>query len=147
MKRVLVLYPGHQSHLTRGVINLTKALRGHSVRVDVSHVDQVSEEVHFGNYDAVLIGTSAHIERQQQRLARFVREYRPVLDDLTSAFFTVSMASDPSASVHTELESALRFTRLDFPRVKLSSRNTQTGETFASLLAEELTPSTYSATA
>ncbi len=93
MAKILIVYgttEGHTAKIARHIAQLATG-RGHAVEV----VDgrRAPQGIAPGAFDAVMVGASIHFGAHPRCVRAFVRAHRPLLEQLPSAFFSVSLAA------------------------------------------------------
>jgi len=71
---------------------IANAARDHGHQAHTVNIKQ-SKDAALEGYDAIIIGASVHMGKHERYVADFVRRNRAALDDLPSAFFSVSLAA------------------------------------------------------
>lgn len=90
MARVLIVYATRNGQTEKVARRMEQALADAGHAVTLCNVDKVGVEL--AGFDAILVGGPVYASRYPEKLARFVREQRSVLERVPSAFFSVSMA-------------------------------------------------------
>lgn len=93
MASFLVVYGTGEGQTAKVADCIDDALadRGHDVTtVDVEHVPS---DVTITDFDAILVGASIHVGKQQPAITEFVRINRDVLAERPTAFFQLSLSS------------------------------------------------------
>jgi menaquinone-dependent protoporphyrinogen oxidase len=97
--RVLIAYGTNEGQTAKIAEYLADTLRGNGCvadPVDIKH----SPAPHLENYDAVIVGASIRLGKHQRYVRDFVKQNRPALERLPTAFFSVSL------SAHDQTEAA-----------------------------------------
>jgi menaquinone-dependent protoporphyrinogen oxidase len=93
MARVLIVFDTGEGHTEKIASRMSEmAVRaGHSVETyDVGHLP---DPLRVDAYDAVLIGGSVHMGKHSPKLEQFVLDHRESLQQVPSAFFSVSLSA------------------------------------------------------
>ena len=88
--KVLIVYAtteGQTRKIARFMENVLQE-DGHQVVVSDAEADAPSPE----DFDSILLGASIHVHKYQKSLAKYIDNYRNLLNEKHSAFFSVCMA-------------------------------------------------------
>lgn len=91
--RAIVIYASHEGQTERIAVRIQQRLAEHSIpcdRYDV--VKQSADEIQLGAYDAVVIGSPLHYDHHDPRIRFCIEHNRGLLNDLPTAFFSISLA-------------------------------------------------------
>jgi menaquinone-dependent protoporphyrinogen oxidase len=102
--RVLIAYGTTEGHTARIAQYLADVIRswGHEAHpVDLERARAPDPN----DYDAVIVGASVHMGKHQTSVRNFVKQNRPALDRLPTAFFSVSLAAHGSTKAVKEVTS------------------------------------------
>lgn len=96
MTKVAILYGTSEGQTARISEHVARAMRdlGHEAET----VDVKEEPGGLDDYDGLVVGSSVHMGKHEERVRDFVVENRDLLERVPSAFFSVSM----TARDHTE---------------------------------------------
>jgi menaquinone-dependent protoporphyrinogen oxidase len=97
--RVLIAYGTNEGQTAKIAEYLADILRGNGCVADPVDLKR-SPAPHLENYDAVIVGASIHMGKHQRAVRDFVKQNRPALEPLPTAFFSVSL------SAHDQKEAA-----------------------------------------
>lgn len=92
MKSFLVLYATQEGQTKRIADHVGARLRENGLSCDVSNVKQLPADFSLTNYDAAILAASVHIGKHQREMACFVRQNRQRLDQMRTAFLSVSLS-------------------------------------------------------
>src|SRR5215207_7744501 len=92
MTRILIAYGTYEGHTARIAQYLGDVIRAQGYEVDVVNVECAGTGEPDG-YDAVIVGASIHLGKHERHVVGYVRENRDILEDLPSAFFSVSLSA------------------------------------------------------
>jgi menaquinone-dependent protoporphyrinogen oxidase len=93
MSRILVIFGTHFGETCVIATRIAKRLREHGHEVDVLDAHLGTEHAPPADYDAVILGSRVEFGRFSNEVLHYVRTYRALLDDIPTAFFSVSMAA------------------------------------------------------
>ncbi|WP_266080380.1 menaquinone-dependent protoporphyrinogen IX dehydrogenase [Haladaptatus caseinilyticus] len=93
MARVLVVFGTSEGQTATIAERIADVLESEDHYTTLVHGRHVSEEFRLRDYDAVIVGASIHMGKHQRYLTRFVREHAAELNELPSAFFSVSLTA------------------------------------------------------
>lgn len=99
-KRVAVLYSTTEGQTEKIAHHISEYLRTHGVDVAVMHAGEVPLDYTLENSDGVIIGASIHIGDHQKDVHSYVKAHIEELNDMPSAFYSVSLiaADDPEVA-------------------------------------------------
>jgi menaquinone-dependent protoporphyrinogen oxidase len=92
MPRILIVYATTHGHTAKIAARVAKAARGADARVDVREVEDVGE-VEPEDLDGLIVGASVHGGRHQDSIVEWATRHVKPLQDLPSAFFSVSLTA------------------------------------------------------
>jgi menaquinone-dependent protoporphyrinogen oxidase len=92
-RRVLVLYGSTYGHTGTIARRIADVLEANGADVTVLSGDAIPLDASPCDYDGVVIGASVIAGRHQRALRAFARRHRAVLNDMPSAFFSVSASA------------------------------------------------------
>lgn len=95
MVSVLVLYGTGEGQTAKVAETVAEALeeRGYEVTVTDVAAESESGSVDVNEFDAVLVGASIHVGKQQAEIRTFVTERRDAFESRPTGFFQVSLSS------------------------------------------------------
>ncbi len=100
MARILVVYGTTEGHTRKVALRIGQIARGHGHGVDV--IDATLHPSPDG-FDAVIVAASVHQLRHQSSVIHFAAEHRHRLNELPTAFFSVSLSA-ALADPHHQVE-------------------------------------------
>ena len=90
--RVLVLYATSEGQTEKIARHIARGLADRDIPVDRHNIaDESVVAVSLDAYDAVVVGSPMHYSHYDVRLADYLQQYKSVLNDIPSAFFSVSL--------------------------------------------------------
>jgi menaquinone-dependent protoporphyrinogen oxidase len=92
-RRVLVLYGSTYGHTGTIARRIADVLEANGAAVTLLSGDAIPRDASPCDYDGVVIGASVIAGRHQRALQAFARQHRAVLNDMPSAFFSVSASA------------------------------------------------------
>jgi menaquinone-dependent protoporphyrinogen oxidase len=92
MTKILIGYGTTEGHTARIAERIAEVLRSYGIEAQALDLKQ-SKATGLGGYDAVIVGASIHMGKHEGYVVDFVRKNRLKLEDLPSAFFSVSLAA------------------------------------------------------
>lgn len=147
MLRLLIVYGSTEGQTRRIAERMTTIAREAGHEVTALDSTALPGRLDLQEFDAVLVGASVHQGRHQEAVVAFAKQYRAVLAQKPSAFFSVSLEAAVAGEEHrdeankyvrefveetgwepgmtTAVAGALRFTEYDFLKrlmMKLISR-------------------------
>jgi menaquinone-dependent protoporphyrinogen oxidase len=93
MSRILVIYGTHYGETCVVATRIANRLREFGHEVDLVDARLCTEHVPPADYDAVILGSRIEFGRFANEVLQYVRTNRALLDDIPTAFFSVSMAA------------------------------------------------------
>jgi menaquinone-dependent protoporphyrinogen oxidase len=103
MTRILIVYGTTDGHTRKITQVLAENLRARRCSVDIVDSAGSGWRVSPESYDGVIVAASVHVGDYQRSVARWIRMYGPLLNDLPTAFISVCLAvveKDPVAREH-----------------------------------------------
>ena len=92
MAHILIAYSTTDGHTRTICEHLKQVIEGHAHRVTlVSIADE--PDLDLRPYDKIVVGASIRYGKHHERVYRFVRQHRTVLDGKPNAFFTVNVVA------------------------------------------------------
>jgi menaquinone-dependent protoporphyrinogen oxidase len=102
MQRLLIVYATREGHTRRVTEHLLEAFQGHGIFVEMADASHLQPDLALrGAYEAVVIAGSVHMGKYEPELVRFVAKHRSDLEQLPSAFVSVSMSEAVLQSTST----------------------------------------------
>lgn len=93
MSSILILYDTTEGQTRRIARYVADAVAGDGRLVDVHEIRKLPRGFAVDRFDAVIVGASIHMGRHSKRLSKFLAMYRPGLERIPSAFFSVSLSA------------------------------------------------------
>ncbi|MFG0265323.1 MAG: menaquinone-dependent protoporphyrinogen IX dehydrogenase [Rhodopirellula sp. JB055] len=92
--RNLIVFASHEGQTEQIAERIHQRLRDHSMPSDVLDVvHHTATEIQVEAYDAVLVGSPMHFGRHDPRIRFFIEHNLGLLNEIPTAFFSVSLAS------------------------------------------------------
>lgn len=104
MKPLVVFYATREGQTRRIAEHMVDRFHKHGHQAQVLDVAQAPTPFDFGNYSAAVLAASVHIGQHEPEMVRFVRMHREQLDQLPSAFISVSLAEAGAEDPNRTLE-------------------------------------------
>ena len=89
--RTLVLYATEEGQTEKIAHRILDGLAQHNIPSDLHNIADESVTPALDAYDAVVIGSPMHFSHYDSQLADYLTEYQSVLNEIPSAFFSVSL--------------------------------------------------------
>lgn len=109
-KPVLILYATREGQAQRIAEFLDARLRERGLVGDVSNVRRLPTGFSLKAYSSAILAASVHSGKHEQEMVNFVRKYRQDLQQLPTAFLSVSLSQagvqDPAAPKERRLQAA-----------------------------------------
>lgn len=100
-RRILVVYASHYGQTAKIAHFIAHHLREAGEIVTLSRVNDLPRAIAPGQFNGAIVGASINFGKHQRSIRRFVRANRQVLEQLPSAFFSVSGAAcSPDEATH-----------------------------------------------
>jgi menaquinone-dependent protoporphyrinogen oxidase len=93
MATILILYATTEGQTARISERVAQTLRAQGHAAQTCPVEVAERYISAAKYDAVIIGASIHYGRHPRSLRALVRDHRAILDERSSAFFSVSLSA------------------------------------------------------
>jgi menaquinone-dependent protoporphyrinogen oxidase len=109
MKHILIVYGTTDGHTRKIAQVLAENLRARRCSVDIVDAAGSLWRLSPESYDGVVVAASVHIGSYQRAVARWVRTYAPVLNDLPTAFISVCLGVlEPGPRARVELNNIVQ---------------------------------------
>lgn len=92
-KRIAVVYSTTEGHTEKIARHIGARLRERGVDVAVMHADEVPLDYTLENSDGIILGASIHVGQHQNSLKDYVMAHVDQLNEMPSAFFSVSLTA------------------------------------------------------
>ena len=92
MKPILILYASREGQTGRIAAYIGEKIRSHDFPATVLNADQISENFSLTPYAAAIIAASVHGGKHEREIVRFVKHYRDALQQMPTAFVSVSLS-------------------------------------------------------
>ena len=103
--RILIVYGTRFGHTEKVAHRVAEVLRDSGAQVTLQLADLMGPNLDAHAFDAVLVGASVIVGRHQHSVVQFVKRHADVLNDVPSAFFSVSgTAADPRPAERAALQ-------------------------------------------
>jgi menaquinone-dependent protoporphyrinogen oxidase len=89
--KLLIVY-GTTEGQTRKIAEFLK-MEAEKSGAQVTLCDATREQINPEGYDAVMIGASVHMQKYQTAIAHYIKSYMAALNDMRTAFFSVSLTA------------------------------------------------------
>lgn len=93
MARILVLYGTTEGHTAKIAEHIAETVRDNGHDVEVREGSKVPVGFSVEGFDGVIVGASVHRGKHQPYIAEFVKENLSLMQDMLSAFFSVSLTA------------------------------------------------------
>lgn len=101
MKSIAVVYATREGQTRRIAEHVAATLRARGFVVDVLEVARDgTPDFDPSRYAAVVLAASVHIGKHEREMAQFVKEHRATLEQMPSAFLSVSLSEAGAEDVH-----------------------------------------------
>ena len=100
MHRLLIAYSSSEGQTLKVAEFIAEVIRERGHLADIADVAMLSGAHLEKDYDAVILGASIHAGRHQKSMVHFAKKYASRLDDLATAFYSVSLTSVSKDPVH-----------------------------------------------
>ena len=97
MARIYIPYSTGEGQTAKIAQYIVDVIRAHGHEADPADIRQ-SESTMPTGYDGVIVGASIHMGKHDKHAVGYVRDNRTVLEQLPSAFFSVSLAAHGDAA-------------------------------------------------
>ena len=105
MKPVLVLYATREGHTKCIAEYLTGKIQSLSLPARLLEVTQLPNGVSLVDYSAVVLAASVHVGKHEPEIVRFVRRHRADLNQMRTAFLSVSLSQAGAQDTQATSES------------------------------------------
>jgi len=106
MAKILIVYGTKEGQTMKIAQRIGDVVRQYGYQVDLNNAEEIREDSSLQNYSGILVGCSMHLQQYSPAVTNFIRQYKPHLERLPSAFFSVSMI-DATSSWGAQLEKPL----------------------------------------
>lgn len=110
MKPILILYATREGQTQRIAEFLSVQLRRKGLRGDIINVRRLPPDFSLNDYSSTIVAASVHYGEHEPEMVKFVKNYRQDLQQLPTAFLSVSLsqagAQDPGASEEQRRQAA-----------------------------------------
>jgi menaquinone-dependent protoporphyrinogen oxidase len=105
MKTYLIVYGTKEGQTAKIAQFMGNIIDEHGHKADLYDAKSVPEHLSLDKYNGILVGSSVHIGYWSQAIRNFAQKYHTRLDNIPSAFFSVSMsAASPDTSATERLD-------------------------------------------
>lgn len=98
MNRILILYGTKEGQTGRIAESLKDQFQSSGHETDVINAKKLPQSFSLDGYKGVLIGSSVHMGLYSSAVRQFIRQNKSELEELPSAFFSVSLSDASSTS-------------------------------------------------
>ena len=109
MKPVAVLYATREGHTRRIAGRVAADLRARGFNIDFKNLRENEAEIHPIDYGAVVLAASVHAGKHEREMVRFVKKHRAELEQLPTAFLSVTLSEAGVEMPDATPEKRLRF--------------------------------------
>jgi menaquinone-dependent protoporphyrinogen oxidase len=109
-KPIGVFYATREGHTARIAEHIASKLRSRGLHVRVHNVQKSSNSVRLKDYGAAILAASVHAGQHEREIAEFVRTHLIQLQDLPSAFLSVTLSEAGAERPDATPEEHARFT-------------------------------------
>jgi menaquinone-dependent protoporphyrinogen oxidase len=92
MKPILIVYATREGQTRRIAEHLAADVRTRGRMVEVIDAHDVRPSIELAGYSAVVVAASVHVGKYEREMVKFVQAHRASLEDMPTAFLSVSMA-------------------------------------------------------
>lgn len=96
--RIAIIYGTTDGHTRKIAERIAETLRHHDDRVELILGSELDPDFDATAYDGIIVGASLHQGRHQRYVRGLTKRHAPVLSEMTTAFFSVSLAAADEAS-------------------------------------------------
>ncbi|MEO1593955.1 MAG: flavodoxin domain-containing protein [Pseudomonadota bacterium] len=93
MPNILLLYGTREGQTAKIARHIETTLEAGGANVHTVEARRVSEDLRIEAFDGVIIGSSVHLGKHDAHVVRFVQRHRADLEQLPTAFFSVSLSA------------------------------------------------------
>ncbi|MBO6937956.1 MAG: protoporphyrinogen oxidase [Deltaproteobacteria bacterium] len=91
--RIAIIYGTTEGQTRKIAEHMAQTLRHHDDRVELLLGSELDPDFEPTAYDGIIIGASIHEGRHQRYIRGLAKKHAPVLSEMPSAFFSVSMSA------------------------------------------------------
>ena len=91
--RILIVYGTANGQTAKIAKHIGDRLADRGCLIDERFAKHLALDWPLLHYDGVIVGASLYMNRHQRYILEFVRAYRPYLDEMATAFFSVSLSA------------------------------------------------------
>ncbi len=91
MKPIGVFYATRQGHTQRVAERVAATLRARGLEADVRNLRDPADGVVLDKYAGAVLAASIHIGKHEPEMIRFVKQHRPELEAMPTAFLSVNL--------------------------------------------------------
>jgi menaquinone-dependent protoporphyrinogen oxidase len=110
MKPILITYATREGHTKRVAEYLAERIRSGALPVTVLGVRELQDRFSLNQYSAAVLAASVHVGKHEREAIDFVKHHRADLDEMLTAFISVSLsragAQDERASSESRAKAA-----------------------------------------
>lgn len=143
MKPILVLYATREGQTRRIAEQVAANLTEKGLSVDLIDAHDIQARISLSAYSAAILAASVHVGKHESEMVRFVRRNRAQLQQLPTAFFSISLsqagAQDTAAPAERRQKAAADVNRM----IQAFVRKTQWQPTRVTAVAGALMYSKY----
>ena len=93
MKPIAVLYATREGHTRHVAERIAEDLRARGFDVEFKNLqDYVAGAIHLSGFSAVVLAASVHAGKHEREMVKFVKKHRTDLEQLPSAFLSVTLS-------------------------------------------------------
>ena len=91
MKPIGVFYATRQGHTQRVAEHVAATLRARGLEADVSNLRDRADGIVLDKYAGAVLAASIHLGKHEPEMIRFVKQHRPELEMMSTAFLSVNL--------------------------------------------------------
>jgi menaquinone-dependent protoporphyrinogen oxidase len=105
MPNIVILYDTTEGQTRKIAQHVSDVVAGAGHQVELHDIRKLPSDFSVDQFDAAIVGASIHLGKHSKRFTEFVGTHRPNLEEIPSAFFSVSLsAAGPEEEKRKEAE-------------------------------------------
>lgn len=97
--RIAIIYGTTEGHTRKIAEHLAETLRHHDDRVELILGSELDPDFDPTAYEGIIVGASIHEGKHQRYVRGLAKKHAPVLNEMPSAFFSVSLSAADDATL------------------------------------------------
>jgi len=97
MRKLLVVYGTTEGQTQKIAEYLAQEARALNYDCEIHNAEALPDNITISQFSKIVVAASVHMERHQASITQFVEKYRPDLEKLQAAFFSVSLSAAGNA--------------------------------------------------